>query len=74
MLSTQENLAKSLEDKKLQMKNQDKVTANYAKWSTKKKAKLPSNQPKESQDLEPRLVTKCKFCEKKHIPNECWYL
>lgn len=40
-LPTLENLAKSLEDEELWIKNQDKATANYAKQLTKK-AKLLS--------------------------------
>lgn len=66
-----ENLIKSLEDKELQIKNQDKTTTNFTRRFTKKKAKLLLNQPKDSQDLEPRLMTKCKLYEKKHVPNKC---
>ena len=36
-LPTLESLAKSLENKELQMKNQDEATANYVKQLTKKK-------------------------------------
>lgn len=56
------------------MKNQDKVIANYAKQFIKKKAKLFLNQPEDSQDPKPGLVTKYKLCKKKHLPNECWHL
>lgn len=41
-LSALESVTKLLKDKKLQIKNQDKVTANYAKQFTKKKGKLPT--------------------------------
>ncbi len=57
-LSTLGSLAKSLEDKELRMKNQDKATANYAKQFTKKKAKSPLNLPEDFQHPEPGLVTK----------------
>ena len=43
VLPTFENLAKSWKDKELQIKNQDKAMANYAKQFTKKKTKLLSN-------------------------------
>ena len=39
-LLTLKSLAKFFEDKKLQIKNQDKATANYAKQFRKKKTKL----------------------------------
>ena len=65
-----ESLAQSLKDEKLQMKNQDKARANYAKQFTKKKAKLPLSQLEDFQDLKPDLVTKCKFSKKKHKQNK----
>lgn len=40
---TLESLAKSLEDKELQMRNQDRSMANYDKPLRGKKAKSPSN-------------------------------
>lgn len=61
-----ESLAKSLKDKKLQLKNQDKAMANYAKRFTKKKTELSPNQFKDLQDSETSLVTKCKLCEKEY--------
>lgn len=45
-----ENFAKLLKDKKLQIKNQDKVIANYVKRFTKKNAKSPI-QTKNFEDL-----------------------
>lgn len=41
-LPTLKNLAKSLKDEKLQMKNHDKATADYAKRFTNKKRKSPT--------------------------------
>lgn len=69
-----ESLAQSLKDEKLQMKNQDKARANYAKQFTKKKAKLPLSQLEDFQDLKPDLVTKCKFSKKKHKQNKYQHL
>ena len=40
-LSTLKNLARSLEDEELRMKNHDKAIANYSKRFTKKKGKSP---------------------------------
>ena len=73
-LPTFENLAKSLEDKELRMKNQDKATANYAKRFTKKKDKSSIAQIKDSEDFAAGPSSKCKFCEKEHGPNEYWHL
>ena len=73
-LPTLENLAKSLEDKELQMKNQDKTIANYAKRFTKKKGKSPVSQIEDYKDSAVGPFSKCKFCEKEHGPNECWHL
>ncbi len=72
-LPTLESLAKSLEDEELRMKNQDKATANHAKRFTKEKGK-PSTRSEDSEDSTTSLISKCKFCEKKHEPNECWHL
>lgn len=72
-LPTLENLAKLLENKKLQIKNQDKVTANYAKRFLKKKSKLLTR-TKNSKNPNTNLLSKCQFCEKKHEPNEYWHL
>ena len=72
-LPTLESLAKSLEDEELRMKNQDKATANFAKRFTKKKGK-PSTRSEDSEDSTMGLISKCKFCEKEHEPNECWHL
>ncbi len=73
-LPTLESLIKSLEDKELQMRNQNKSMANYDKPLRGKKDQSPSNQPEDSQDLEPGLKTKCKFCEKQQRTNEYWHL
>lgn len=56
------------------MKNQDKATANYVKWFTKKKSKFSFAQIEDSEDLTPGPPSKCKFCEKEYRPNECWHL
>ncbi len=48
-----ESLAKFLEAEELQMKNQDKTTANYAQRFTRKNTKSSSNQPENFQDPEP---------------------
>lgn len=74
MLLIFKNLAKFLEDKKLQIKHQDKVMANYTKRFIKKKVKLSLHQSKDFQDLELGLMTKCKFNEKKYVSNKYWYL
>ena len=73
-LPTLENLAKSLEDEELRMKNQDKATANYAKRFTKKKGKSHVAQIEDSEDSAAGPSLKCKFCEKENGPNECWQL
>ena len=73
-LPTLENLAKSLEDEELRMKNQDKAIANYAKRFTKKKGKSSVAPIEDSEDFAAGLSSKCKFCEKEHGPNECWHL
>ncbi len=73
-LPTLENLAKSLEEEELRMKNHDKATANYAKRFTKKKGKSPVTQIEDSEDSTISPSSKCKFCEKEHGPNECWHL
>ncbi len=62
-LLTLESLAKSLEDEELQIKNQDKATANYAKQFTKKEGKL-STRSEDSEDSTTDLISKCKFYEK----------
>ena len=72
-LPTFESLAKSLEDEKLRMKNQDKATANHTKRFTKKKGK-PSTRSEDSEDSTTGLISKCKFCEKEHEPKGCWHL
>ena len=69
-LPTLESLAKSLEDEELRMKIQGKATTNYAKWLTNKKRKL-STRSEDSKDSTTGLISKCKFCEKKHKLNEC---
>ncbi len=69
-----ENLAKSLEDKELQMKNHNKTTANDAKRFTKKKGKSLVTQIDNSEDSTISPCSKCKFCEKEDRPNECWHL
>ncbi len=69
-----ENLTKSLEDEELRMRNQDKATANYTKRFTKKKSRLTSTKLKEREDSSNGKLTKCKFCEKEHGLNDCWYL
>lgn len=51
-LSILESLVKYLEDEELQIQNQKKAIANYAKPLTKKKPTLHSNQLKDSQDPE----------------------
>ncbi len=61
-----ENLAKSLEDEELQMRNQDKATANYAKLFKKRKSRLTNAKPEKREDCSNSTLTKCKFCEKKH--------
>lgn len=40
----------------------------------KKKTKYISTQYKNSEDLGHSLITKYKFCKKKHGPNQCCYL
>ena len=65
------NSAKSLEDKELQMRNQDKRTANYVKRFTKKKSRLTNAKPKEQKYSSNSTLTKCKFCGKEHGLNNC---
>ena len=72
-LPTLKSFAKSLKDEELQIKNQDKVTGNYAKQFTKKKGN-PSTKTKDSKGSTTGLLSKCKFCEKEHGLNECWHL
>ena len=55
------------------MKNQDKATANYAKQISRKKDKLLTR-PEDVKDSTINLLSKCRFCEKEHWPNECWHL
>ena len=66
-----ESLAKSLEDKELWMKNQDKVSTNYAKRFTKKKVKDSITWAEDSEDSATSSSSKCNFCKKKYWPNEC---
>ncbi len=69
-----ENLAKSLEDEELQMRNQDKATANYAKPFPKRKSRLTNAKP-EKQDVSSNgKLTECKVCEKENGLNDCWHL
>ncbi len=65
------NSAKSLEDKELQMRNQDKGTANYVKQFTKKKSRQTNAKPKEQKYSSNSILTKCKFCGKEHGLNNC---
>ena len=71
---TLENLAKSLEDKELWMKNHDKAKANHAKRFTQKKGKSAVTQIGDSKDFTICPSSKCNFCEKEHGSNECWQL
>ncbi len=73
-LPTLENLAKSLEEEELRIKNQDKATANYVQRYTKKKSKFDFAQIEDSDDSATGRSSKCKFCEKEHGPNKCWHL
>ena len=56
-----ENLAKSLEDEELRMRNQDKATANYAKRFTKRKSRLTNAKSEEQEDSSNGPLTKCRF-------------
>lgn len=56
------------------MKNQDKVTVNYAKWFTKKKGKSSIAHIKDSDNSGNSLYFRCKFCKKKHGLSKCWHL
>lgn len=64
-LSIFENLAKSLKDKELQIKNHDKPTANYMKKSTKKKDKFLVVHIEDSEDSATCSSSFCIFFEKK---------
>ncbi len=55
------------------MKNQNKAKPNYAKRFTKKKEKL-STRSEGFEDSTKGLISKYKFCEKKHKPNQYWHL
>lgn len=63
-----ESLAKSLEDKELWIKNQNKATANYAKQFFKKKSKFSTT------DFAIGSASKYKFCEKKYRLDKYWHL
>ena len=67
------SLAKSLEDEELQIKNEDKTTANYAKRFIKKKENLPTRF-EDSEDFTTNSISKCKFCDKEQKPNKCRHL
>lgn len=64
-LLTLKNRAKSLEDKKLQIKNYNKATANYAKQFIKEKSKSSIPQIENSENSAAGLSSKYKFCKKK---------
>lgn len=68
------NLAKSLTKKELQMRNQDKTTANYEKQFTKRRLRVTNAKPEEQRDSSNDILNKCKFCRKKNGLNNYWHL